>query len=116
MTLSKIKNLLGAETLSQDINLDIDIKCVNASDLMSDVLASVEPGELLLTGLTNSQVIRTCEIAGIQAVVFVRGKRPQEETVRISEKSKIPLLLTQLTMFEACGILFAQGCQSIATK
>ena len=116
MTLEKIKNLLDAEVLSPGTNLNIEIKCVNASDLMSDVLASVEPSELLLTGLTNSQVIRTCEIAGIQAVIFVRGKKPQEETIKISEKSKIPILLTQLTMFEACGILFAKGFQSVATK
>ncbi len=116
MTLEGIKELLKAEVLSPNFNLNIEIRCASASDLMSDVLASVEPGELLLTGLTNNQVIRTCEIAGIQAVVFVRGKRPQAETIRMSEQCNIPVLTTALAMFEACGLLYANGLTAVAMK
>jgi len=113
VTLKEIGELLNAEVLTKGANLNIEIKCVNASDLMSDVLASAEPGELLLTGLTNTQVIRTCEIAGIQAIVFVRNKKPTDETVRLSENCQIPILGTNLTMFDACGILFSKGIRSV---
>ncbi len=109
MTLEKIKELLNAHIVSENSDLSLPIEFAIASDLMSDVLSAVQPGELLLTGLTNNQVIRTCEIAGIQAVVFVRGKRPNAETIKMGESCNIPILSTQLTMFEACGILFTQG-------
>jgi predicted transcriptional regulator len=109
VTLDKIKELINAEILNSDIGQDIDVKFAKASDLMSDVLAFSEPGALLLTGLTNTQVIRTCEIAGVCAIVFVRGKNPLEETIKLAKDSKIPILATKLSMFDACGILYRHG-------
>ncbi len=44
------------------------------ADLMSDVLASIRPGAVLLTGLCNPQVVRTAQIADIKAIIFVREK------------------------------------------
>lgn len=116
MILDKIKELLNAQILTEYDNINIDIKFAKASDLMSDVLAFAEPGALLLTGLTNNQVIRTCEIAGICAVVFVRGKNPTSETIKLAQECQIPLLSTSLTMFEACGILFSNGISGVFKK
>lgn len=116
MTLAAIRELLKAEVLSNNNSLDQDIQTANASDLMSDVLAFAVPGSLLLTGLTNAQVIRTCEIAGICAVVFLRGKKPAIETVKMSEEFNIPVMATKLTMFEACGVLYTHGLKPQSTK
>ena len=120
MTLSQIKELLRAEILYQYNNQDFDIKLAKASDLMSDVLAfsqpCSEPNTLLLTGLTNKQVIRTCEIAGICAIVFVRGKNPPTETMKLAHDCNISILSTKLRMFEACGILFAHGIKAVFTE
>ncbi|UCC90588.1 MAG: hypothetical protein JSW24_05580, partial [Dehalococcoidia bacterium] len=76
---------------------------------MSDVLAFTKPESLLLTGLTNAQVIRTAEMAEIAAVCFVRGKKPDEETIRLAKSKSIPLLVTQLPLFESCGRLYKKG-------
>ncbi len=116
MTLAEIRELLKAEVLSNINCLDKEIQSANASDLMSDILAFADAGSVLLTGLTNPQVIRTCEIAGICAVVFVRGKQPALETVKMSEEFNIPVLATKLTMFEACGVLFTHGLMPQSTK
>ena len=116
MTLARIKELLQAEFLAKHDDQGIDIEFAKASDLMSDVLAFSQPGALLLTGLTNNQVIRTCEIAGICAVVFVRGKNPSAETIQLAQTCNIPILSTQLSMFEACGILFSNGMLGISNK
>jgi hypothetical protein len=116
MTLSQIKELLNAEILCQYKNHDCDIKYAKASDLMSDVLAFSQPFSkleaLLITGLTNKHVIRTCEIAGVCAIVFVRGKNPSIETVELAKDRKITILTTKLKMFEACGILFSNGIKA----
>ena len=79
---------------------------------MSDVLAFTHSGTLLLTGLTNPQVVRTSEMAGIQAIVFVRGKLPPPETVALAEAKNIPLLASRFTMYQTCGLLYASGLQS----
>jgi hypothetical protein len=87
----------------------LEVGSIKASDLMSDVLNSPGSGSLLLTGLTNSQTIRTVNVADLSAVVFVRGKIPSEETIKLAMSHHIPLMTTKLTMYEACGKLFASG-------
>ncbi len=109
MNLSNIKEILNAKILTNYVSLEIDVKNVIASDLMSDVLNSKNPADLLLTGLINTQAIRTCEIAGIKAILFVKGKTPDEETIKLAESCNIPLLSCSLSMFEACGILYSYG-------
>jgi predicted transcriptional regulator len=76
---------------------------------MSDVLAFAKPGSLLLTGLTNPQVVRTAEMADLRAICFVRGKKPEKETIEMAESKDIPLLVTPLPMFESCGRLYREG-------
>ena len=79
---------------------------------MSDVLAFTHEGTLLMSGLTNPQVVRTAEMSGIRAIVFVRGKIPPVETIALAEEKGIPLLASQYTMFETCGRLFKAGLPS----
>lgn len=112
MTLKDVQRVLGAEpacTASCGGCDDREISCCHASDLLSDVLTFRGPGSLLLTGLTNAQVIRTAEMADFVAVCFVRGKKPQPETVHLAKEKMIPLFVTALSMFESCGRLFAEG-------
>jgi len=80
---------------------------------MSDVLASIQPEAVLLTGLCNPQVIRTAQMADVAAVVLVRGKAPQEETISLAEKEGIPLILSPYGMFELCGRLHQAGLPSL---
>lgn len=82
------------------------------ADLMSDVLAFTHAGTLLLTGLTNPQVVRTSDMAGVQAIVFVRGKLPPPETVALAEQRNIPLLASRYTMYETCGRIYQTGLPS----
>ncbi len=99
-------------TLLFDADLDLEIRCAAASDLMSDVLAFAEPGSVLLTGLCNPQVVRTADMADIAAIVFLRGKQPPLETVELARERGIPLVTTSLPMFEACGRLYQAGLKS----
>ena len=107
MTLKDVKKILNAEMIDGTANLRIEMGC--GCDLMSDVLAFIKPGALLLTGLTNLQVIRTAEMAEIKAVCFVRGKRPDEEIIKLAKAKNISLLVTQFPMFESCGRLYKNG-------
>ena len=115
MKLCDIKTSLKCQLISlDDFDPDIDIQFAYASDLMSDILVAVKPGSLLLTGLTNNQVIRTSKVAATSAIVFVRDKKPNAETIKLAEQYNIPLLATRLSMFDACGILFANGVKGIS--
>ena len=109
MLLRKISEILQADSVGDFADPDKDIEMAYGSDLMSDVLTFVKSGSLLLTGLTNAQVVRTAEMAEIGAICFVNNKRPQEETIILANEKKIPLLATKLFMYECCGRLYKKG-------
>ena len=109
MKLEQIIEILQAEVILNKDDEDINVEMACGSDLMSDVLSFAKAGALLLTGLTTVQVVYTAEMADIKIVCFVRGKKPQEETVRLAESKNIVLLRTNLPMFESCGRLYKNG-------
>jgi len=109
MTLEEIKEILKAKVVVGPEHIQMEIKMGCGCDLMSDVLAFIKSDSLLLTGLTNPQVIRTAEMADIKAICFTRDKKPDRETVELAKSKNLPLLLTTLPMFEACGKLYKEG-------
>jgi len=104
-----MKEILDAKVIVGHDQLDLVIKEAGWADLMADVLLFGKAGMLLLTGLTNPHVINTAYTLGIAAIIIVRGKQPPSETIRLAEKLRIPLLLTDYILFETVGRLYAKG-------
>jgi hypothetical protein len=109
MTLQEIIETLQAKVVLNKAGEELVVDRARASDLMSDVLARIKPGALLLTGLTTPQSVYTAEMADVVAVCYVRGKMPQAETLRLAEQRGLVLLSTDLPMYESCGRLYRQG-------
>ena len=109
MKLMEVKEILSADIISGEENLDREVLSACGSDLMSDVLAFVKDQALLLTGLMNPQVIRTAEMMDMKAVVFVRGKTPTEEMISLAEESGIVIMTTELPLYLTCGKLYSNG-------
>jgi predicted transcriptional regulator len=109
MKLAEIKDILHCTTLTDEDHLSVEIESVVASDGMSEILAFARPGALMLTGLTNVQSVRTADIANMRAIIYVRGKRPDDKALNLARKQGIPVLATQVGMFDACGILRERG-------
>ena len=112
MTLEDVLKIIDGKVISRRVALSTEVTMACGADLMSDVLAFTHAGTLLMTGLTNPQVIRTAEMAGIQAIIFVRGKYPPPETISLAESMGIPLLATRYTLYETCGRLYSAGLPS----
>lgn len=113
ITLKDVLTRLDGELLTPGVPLDLACDKIFASDLMSDVLTSAEPGSLLLTGLANAFVVRTCSVADLAAVVFVQGKRPDGDVISQARAKNLPLIATRMPMFRACsemaGLLGEKG-------
>jgi len=109
LKLREVIDILEAEVIVGDENLDLEVKTAFGADLMSDVLAFAKAGSLLLTGLTNTQVIRTANVLDIAAIILVRGKKPSSETIALAKELKIPILTTKYILFETAGRLYMKG-------
>jgi predicted transcriptional regulator len=109
VTLREVKEILEAEVFVGHNQLGMEVKTAFGADLMSDVLAFAKAGSLLLTGLTNPQIVRTSDVLDIAAIIIVRGKRPLPETIQLAEELQIPLLSTKYILFETAGRLYTKG-------
>ena len=119
MKLREIREILDAEVITEETNLEKEIKYGFAADLLSDVLALGRGSgalTLLITGIIHPQVIYASNIFDLGAIIFVRGKRPNEATLQLAIENQIPLLATPYIMFETCGLLYQHGLRPSIAK
>ena len=112
MTISEVMKILDAQMICGEDLLDLDVKTACSSDMMSDVLAFSKENTLLLTGLTNPQVLRTADMLDIRCVVFVRGKQPNQELIDLAKEYDVAILSTKMTLYIASGILYLSGLRA----
>lgn len=112
MNVEELIQITEGMLLTESVDCSKTIKGGCGADLMSDVLASVQPDAVLLTGLCNPQVVRTSQMSDVAAIVFVRGKTPPAETIQLANEECIPLITSPYGMFELSGRLFRAGLPS----
>lgn len=109
MIVRDIAKTLDAQVFVGESQLDLEVQSACGADLMSDVMAFVKERVVLLTGLVNPQALRTADLLDIKVVVFVRGKKPTPDLLKMAEESGMILMTTKYSMFLACGRLYEAG-------
>ena len=112
MQMKRVAELLVATVMCGADRLDGEVHSACGSDMMSDVLAYVKDQAVLLTGLVNTQVVRTAVMMDMRCIVFVRSKLPSEEMLLLAEESGLVVMRTDKRMYEACGVLYADGLRA----
>lgn len=112
MKLKEILELLEGDLLTENVDTEKEITCAFGSDLISDILMCTKEPTLLLTGLTNPQVIRLSDMIDLLAIVFVRGKRPPEDLIEMANERDLPLISTKFTLYKSSGLLYNTGLRS----
>lgn len=109
MKIQQIQELTDAVVVCGNDKLDHDVQCAFASDLMSDVLTLDCNEVILITGLCNLQTIRTAEMADVDCILFVRGKRITPEMLQLASENNMILLETEHSMYHTVGELYCNG-------
>ena len=109
MKMTDIARLLDCEVLCCEDQLGGHVYSACGSDMMSDVLAFVKDQGVLLTGLLNSQVIRTANMMDMVCIVIVRNKVPTEEMIELASDTGLVLMRSPLRAYEASGVLYYAG-------
>jgi hypothetical protein len=110
--LSEVAMALEAESLVEGPD-DPEIDYAGGSDSVSDVLVYGKPRMMLLTGLTQPSVIRAAQLMDVSAVVFVRGKRPDENVLEMARTLGVHVLLSPHSMYDSCGRLYVRGLPGV---
>jgi len=118
MQMREVAEILHAVPMTayDETAMSHELYSVFATDLMSDALAMIqnyEENTLLLTGLCNTQTLRTAEMLDVRCIVFVRGKYLLDDAINMANDMNLICLATDLTMYEACGRLYMKGLSGI---
>jgi hypothetical protein len=113
MKISEIKDILKGSMLCGEDQMDAVIVAGGAADLMDDVLAAAAKGCVLLTGVTTDHVIRTAKIVGVERHRHRQGQNPPKEFVEMAKSFEIPLMVTEYSLFVACGRLYMNGIRGL---
>ncbi|HPP43985.1 MAG TPA: DRTGG domain-containing protein [Caldisericia bacterium] len=120
MKVDEVAKLIDGIILSGKNFLDkIDVKTAFAADLMSDVLAYVESDNndvILITGITNPQIVRTAEMLDIPVIIVARGKTVPKETIKLADEKGIIIISTKNIVFTTSGILYTNGIKPAKIK
>lgn len=87
--------------------LDREVRRGYVSDLLSDVLANCEEGDLWITLQVHPNVVAVASIKGVAAIVLINGREPQEETMEKARQENLPMLVSSLSAFDLAGRLYA---------
>jgi predicted transcriptional regulator len=113
MNIKQLIEISDGKLITESVDLNREVKGGFAADLMSDVLASIEPNAVLITGLCNPQVVRTAVMADVAAILIVRGKVLPEPTIDLAVSENIPIITSPHGMLEVCGRLYQNNLQSL---
>lgn len=111
MRLEDIARELGFTELTPDVAgaRDADVTQGYASDLLSDVLAHAPEGGLLVTLQVHLNVIAVASHAGLAAVVFAGGRRPEDDVLAKAAAEDLALFSCPADTFDVVGRLYALG-------
>ncbi len=113
MKIFEVRDILEATVLAGEDQLHKTVVAAGGADLMSDILAATAKDAVLLTGLNTEHVFRTGKIAEVGAIVFVRGKKPDEKMMKTTGAYGIPVLSTRFSLFVASGRLYMNGLRGL---
>ena len=115
MKLSDIVSTLELDVRTGKGELERDVTRGYASDLMSDVMAHAEEGDLWITLQTHQNIVAVAVMKTLAGIILVNDRQPQEDTIQKAEAEHIPVMISGLPAFELAGKLYELGLRGVAT-
>jgi hypothetical protein len=116
MTLQDLVRELGLEEITPDgtagggsAAAPLDVTRGYASDLLSDVLANAPAGGILVTLQVHLNVIAVASHAGLAAVIFSCGRKPDDDVIERAAEEGLALFGSKADTFELAGRLYTLG-------
>jgi hypothetical protein len=109
MKLTQIIEKLQLEVRTGANRLEVDVTRGYASDLMSDVMANANEGDLWVTLQIHQNIVAVAVMKSLAGIILVNGREPEAETVRKAKAEEVPILISTMPAFELVGRLFEMG-------
>lgn len=109
MKLTELVQKLNLSVRSAKDHLEREVTGGYASDLLSDVLANSEEGNIWITLQIHQNIIGVASMKDLAGIILVNGREPEPETVEKADAENIPVMVSGLPTFELVGRLYDLG-------
>ena len=113
MKLSEIVEKFGMEVKTGADKLGNEVKRGYSSDLLSDVMANSEEGDIWVTLQIHQNIVAVATLKGLSGIVLVNSRCPDEETIKKADAEGIPIVVSELSAFEIVGRLYKLGIPGV---
>lgn len=107
MKVADLVEKLQMKVFSGQAGINNEVTGGYVSDLLSDVMGNISEGEVWITLQTHQNVLAIASLKDVAAVVLVKGRAPEQETIVHSNEEGVPVLGTEMETFECAGKLYA---------
>ncbi len=109
VNLTELARELNLSVRSADGDLDREVTGGYASDLLSDVLANGEPGNIWVTLQVHQNIVAVASMKDFAGIILVNSREPETDTVEKAEAENVVIMVTELPTFELVGRLYGLG-------
>ena len=109
MNLNDIVENIGLKIKTDNNNLDIEVTRGYSSDLLSDVMAHANEGDLWITMQAHQNIVAVAALKTLSVIILVNNRQPEAATLKKANEENIPIMTTELSTFELIGRLYELG-------
>ncbi len=109
MTLKEIADTLSLDVKTGASELNREVTGGYASDLLSDVIANAQEGNIWVTLHIHLNIVAIASMKELAGIIIVSGREVPEETLLKAGEENVPVLISSMTTFELVGRLYALG-------
>jgi len=109
MTVAEVAKQIGGVVSGSTADADRAVTGGYVSDLLSDVIANAQEGDLWVTLQKHVNIVAVARLNALAGIIIVNGRQPDPDaTVRAAEE-RVPIVSTPLPAFNVVGILWGLG-------
>jgi serine kinase of HPr protein (carbohydrate metabolism regulator) len=109
MKIKEIIEKLDLQIVACEESLDKEVTGGYTGDLLSDVLANAENGNIWITSQIHQNIIAVASSKELSGIIIVNQRKPEGETLNRAEEEKIPVLISKMLSYETTGKLYDIG-------
>jgi len=106
MRLKEIIEKLELNVLTAQDKLETEVSGGYTSDLLSDVIANSQEGNIWITLQTHQNIIAVAKLKDLAGIIIVNNRQPDEETLQKAKQEEIPVMTCRETAFRISGRLY----------
>ncbi|MBU0600552.1 serine kinase [bacterium] len=109
MNLQEVVSRLNLEVKSGFEVLTNEVNGGYVSDLLSDVMANAQKGNIWVTLQIHQNIVAVADLKELAGIILVGARQPEEDTLQKAVQKKIPILVSKMSAFEIVGKLYQFG-------